>query len=46
MGLPSIMTAQKKDIDDFYKKLLFNDQNKETLRKCEGITRQTKKDQG
>lgn len=46
MGLPPIMTTQKKDIDEFYKKLLFNDQNKETLRKCESITRETKKDQG
>ena len=46
MGLPPIMTTQKKDIDEFYKKLLFNDQNKETLGKCESITRQTKKDQG
>lgn len=38
MGLRTIMTTQKKDIDEFFKKLLLNDQNKETLRKCESIT--------
>ena len=38
MGLPTIVTTQTKDIDEFYKKLLFNVQSLETLGKLREVS--------
>ena len=39
MGLPTIVTTQTKDIDELYKKLLFNVQRLETLGKLREVSR-------
>ena len=38
MGLPTIVTTQTKDIDEFYKRLLFNVQSLETLGKLREVS--------
>ena len=38
MGLPTIVTTQTKDIDEFYKKLLFNVQSLEALGKLHEVS--------
>ena len=38
MGLPTFVTTQTKDIDEFYKKLLFNVQSLETLGKFREVS--------